>query len=221
MQPIATYTISTCLPPQPRVTQVTFATCFLHDSVEQVATRNNLLRRLHRGSDDRFVSGHGDAFADRRHSSDGRRAHRVDKEPTISRPTCHRRLMLSRRAGTTACVVDSVLLAACALCVRKCACRVFSRKASQPRVPRCAVSHPARYPNGVCYLRALAAEDWPRRRHRRSCPCLVGTTMRTLHARATRSSGSAIEYSHGSLGVSADMGHSVHSWGCSKYSKRG
>ena len=65
------------------------------DSVEQVATRNDLLQRLHRGSDDRLVSGHGDAFADCRHCSDGSRAHRVDKEPTISRP-CRRLLMLCR-----------------------------------------------------------------------------------------------------------------------------
>ena len=51
-------------------------------------------------------------------------------------------------AGTTACVVKlcAASLAACALCVRMCSCRVFSRNAPQPRVPRCAISHPARYP---------------------------------------------------------------------------
>ena len=45
-------------------------------------------------------------------------------------------------AGTTACVVKlcAASLAACALCVRMCSCRVFSRKASQPQ------SHVARYP---------------------------------------------------------------------------
>ncbi len=48
----------------------------------------------------------------------------------------------STSAGTTACVVKlcAASLAACALCVRMCSCRVFSRKASQPQ------SHVARYP---------------------------------------------------------------------------
>ena len=46
--------------------------------MEQVATRNNLLQRLHRVRDDRLVSGHGHAFADRRHRSSGSRTHRVD-----------------------------------------------------------------------------------------------------------------------------------------------
>jgi hypothetical protein len=64
------------------------------DCVEQVATRNDMLHHLHRGSDDRLVSGHGDAFADRRHRSGGSRAHRVDEEPTISRRACRRHLIL-------------------------------------------------------------------------------------------------------------------------------
>jgi hypothetical protein len=66
------------------------------DSVEHSCDTDDMLQRLHRGSDDRLVSGHGDAFADRRHSSDGSRAHGMDEEPTTSRPACHRRLMLSR-----------------------------------------------------------------------------------------------------------------------------
>ncbi len=66
------------------------------DSVEQSCDTDDMLQRLHRGSDDRLVSGHGDAFADRRHSSNGSRAHGIDEEPTTSRPACHRRLMLSR-----------------------------------------------------------------------------------------------------------------------------
>jgi hypothetical protein len=37
-------------------------------------------------------------------------------------------------------------LAACALCVRMGACHVVPRNALQPWVPRCAISHPARYP---------------------------------------------------------------------------
>jgi hypothetical protein len=70
-----------------------------NDSVEQVATRNNLLQRLHRSSrlrDDWRVSGHRDAFADRRHRSGGSRAPRVEKGPAISRPTCRRHRMLCR-----------------------------------------------------------------------------------------------------------------------------
>ena len=70
------------------------ALCF-DDSVEQSCDTDDMLQRLHRGSDDRLVSDHGDAFADRRHSSDGSRAHGIDEEPTTSRPACHRRLMLS------------------------------------------------------------------------------------------------------------------------------
>jgi hypothetical protein len=46
---------------------------------------------------------------------------------------------------------------------------------------------PGTVSNGVCYLQALVAEDWPRCRHRRSCPCLVGTTPGTLHAAASHS----------------------------------
>ena len=60
----------------------------------------------------------------------------------------------STRAGTTACVVDSVLLAARWVCVRMChrhvlprhVCHAWPRNAPQPRVTRCAVSHPARCP---------------------------------------------------------------------------
>jgi hypothetical protein len=54
---------------------------------------------------------------------------------------------------------------------------------------------PGTVSNVVCYLRVLT-EDRPHCRHRRSCPCLVGTTLGTLQARATRSSGSAVGYSH-------------------------
>ena len=63
------------------------------------SAENNLLQRLHRGGDDWLVSGHGDAFADRRHRSGGSRAHRIDKEPPISSPTCRRRLMLFHTCG--------------------------------------------------------------------------------------------------------------------------
>jgi hypothetical protein len=72
-----------------------------------------------------------------------------------------------------------------------------------PRMHPSRGSHVTRYPTstqypiGLCYLHALTTEGRPRRCHRRSCPCLGGTTMRTLHAAATRSSGSAVEYSHG------------------------
>ena len=118
------------------------------DSVEQVATRNDMLQCLHRGSEDRLVSGHGDDFADRRHSSGGSRAHCVDEEQTISRPACRRHHMLPRTCWHDGMCrrLCAASLAACALCVRMGPCRVFPRKAFQPRVPRCAISHPARYP---------------------------------------------------------------------------
>jgi hypothetical protein len=152
---------------------------------------------VHRGSDDRLVSGHGDAFADRRHRSGSSRAHRVDEAPAILRPTCRRHLMLCRTRwhhgmSRRLCAAS---LAACALCVRMCSCRVFvgmhCSRGQLRNIPPGTVS------NGVCYLRALTAEDRPSCRQRRSCPCLVGTRMRPLHARATRSSGSAVECSHG------------------------
>jgi hypothetical protein len=99
------------------------------------------------------------------------------------------------RAGTTACVVDSVLLAAWWVCVRVCL-PCLSPECIAAAGPTLRDIPPGTVSNGVCYLRALMAEDWPRRRHRRSCPCPVGTTPGTLHARAIRSSGSAVEYSH-------------------------
>jgi hypothetical protein len=43
---------------------------------------------------------------------------------------------------------------------------------------------------GVCYLHALAAADWRRYRHRRTRRCPVGMPRRTLHAGASRISGS-------------------------------
>ena len=50
-------------------------------------------------------------------------------------------------AGTRACAVDSVLLPSRMwVGMRMRACHAFPRNASQPRVPRCAVSHPARCP---------------------------------------------------------------------------
>ncbi len=118
------------------------------------------------------------------------------------------------RAGTTACVVDSALLAqphvrfAC-----EWALAVSSPGMHRSRGPHAALCSPGTVSNGVCYLRALAAKDWPRCRHRRSCPCLVGKTMRPLHAAATRSSGSAVEYSHGAIEVSAHRRNSVCSHG--------
>jgi hypothetical protein len=128
----------------------------------------------------------------------------------------------STRAGKTACVVDSVLLAACG-CACECALAM-----SFPGMHCSRGSHVARYPTRhgiqwrVCYLHALAAEDWPRCRHPRSCPCLVGTTMRPLHERATRSSGTAIEYSHGvTLSERSHGVLCVLTWGYSDYSKRG
>ena len=203
MQSIATYTTSTRLPAQRRAAQATLATsgCIATRSVptlqRTVVTRNSLLHHLHRGGDDWLVSGHGDAFADRRHRSGGSRAHRIDKEPPISRPTCRRRLMLLHTCGHKGMCrrLCTASPAAWWVCVGMCACHVFPGM-QQPRVPRRATSHRT-ISNGVCYLRELAAEGWPRCRHRRSCPCLVGKTMRPLHARATRSSGSAVEYSHG------------------------
>jgi hypothetical protein len=106
----------------------------------------------------------------------------------------------STRVGTTACVVDSALLAQPVPHVG------WHANASLPCLsPACIPAAgptlrdipPGMVSNGLCYLHALAAEDWPRCRHRRWCPCLVGTTMRPLHAAATPSSGSAVEYSHG------------------------
>ena len=49
-----------------------------NNSVEQGAARNNLFIHLHEVRDSRLVSGHGDAFADRRRRSGGSRTHRVD-----------------------------------------------------------------------------------------------------------------------------------------------
>ena len=78
----------------------------------------------------------------------------------------------------------------------KCAVAVSFRGRHRSRRPTLRDIPPGTVSNGVCYLHALMAEDWPRCRHRRSCPCPVGTTPGTLHARAIRSSGSAVEYSH-------------------------
>jgi hypothetical protein len=131
--------------------------------VEQVAKRNDMLQCLHRGSEDRLVSGHGDAFADRRCSGDGSCAHCVNEEPPISRPTCRRHHMLCRTRwhkgmSRRLCTASP---AACALCERMGACRVFPRNAlqPQPQAPRCAISHPARYPMAcatcVCWRRKI------------------------------------------------------------------
>ena len=104
----------------------------------------------------------------------------------------------STRAGTTACVVVSALLAQPHV--------GWHANASLPCLsPECMPAAgptlrdipPSMVSNGLCYLHALAAEDWPRCRHRRSYPCLVGRTMRTLHAAATRGSDYAVEYSYG------------------------
>ena len=118
-----------------------------NDSVKAVVTRNSLLHHLHRGGDDWLVSGHGDAFADRRHRSGGSRAHRIDKEQPISRPTCRRRLMLFHTCGHKGMCrrLCTASPAAWWVCVGMCACHVFPGM-QQPRVPRCATSHPARYP---------------------------------------------------------------------------
>ena len=80
---------------------------------------------------------------------------------------------------------------------------------------------PGTVSNGVCYLRALTAEDRPHCRHRRSCSCLVGTTPGTLHARTTRRSGLPLSTHMGLLGVSANMGHSVHSAGATQTTQIG
>ena len=100
----------------------------------------------------------------------------------------------SVHAGTTACVVVSVWRVG----ARMGAWHVLPRQGTAAAGPALRGIPPGTVSDGVfSYLRALAAEDWPRCRHRRSRPCLVGTTMRTLHAAATRSSGSAVEHSHG------------------------
>jgi hypothetical protein len=158
-----------------------------------------MLQHVHRDSDDRLVSGHGDAFADRCHRSGGSRAHRVDEAPTISRPACHRHLMLCRTCWHNGMCrrLCAASLAACALCVQNVQLPCLFPECIAAAGPTMRDIPPGTVSNGMCYLRALAAEDWPRCRHRRSCPCLVGATMRPLHARATRSSGSAVEYSHG------------------------
>ena len=104
----------------------------------------------------------------------------------------------STRAGTTACVVDSALLAQPHVGWHANASLPCLSPACIPAAgPTLRDIPPGMVSNGLCYLHALAAEDWPRCRHRRWCPCLVGTTMRPLHAAATPSSGSAVEYSHG------------------------
>ena len=101
-------------------------------------------------------------------------------------------------AGTTACVVK--LCAASPAHVRfacECAVAVSFPGRHRSRGPTLRDIPPGTVSNGVCYLRALTAEDRPRCRHRRSCPCLVGATTGTLRAAATRISGTAVEYSHG------------------------
>ncbi len=163
--------------------------------LSKLSTRNDLLQRLHRGSDDRLVSGHGDAFADRRHRSGGSRTHRIDKEPTISRPTCHYHLMLCpTHLHTGMCrQLCAASLDACGF-----ACEwALAVSCTAAAGPTMRGIPPGTVSNGVCYLLALTAEDRPRCRHRQSCPCLVGTTTRTLHAAATRGSDYAVEYSYG------------------------
>jgi hypothetical protein len=126
-------------------------------------------------------------------------------------------------AGTTACVVKlcAASLAACALCVRMCSCRVFSRKASQPRPPRCAISHPARYPmvRATCMRwrlnigRTVVTDGRVRvwlRRHRERC------TQQPLAA-----VGLPLSTHVGLLGVGANMGYSVHSAGATQTTQIG
>ncbi len=111
---------------------------------KQVAAWNGLLRRLHRGSDDRLVSGHGDAFADRRHSSGGSRAHRVDEAPAISRPACRRHRMLCRT-----CSHDGMCRRLCAASLAWPPVRLASECAlamSFPGMHRSRGPHVARYP---------------------------------------------------------------------------
>ena len=184
-----------------------------------------MLQHLHRDSDDRLVSGHGDAFADRRHCSDGSRAHQVDEAPAIVRPTCRRHLMLCRtRWHKGMCRrLCAASLAACALCVQNVQLPCLFPECIAVAGPTMRDIPPGTVSNGVCYLRALLAEDWPRRRHR-LCPCLVGTTLGTLHTRATRSSGSAVEYSHGVTLSECSHGFSslcALRWGYSGNSNRG
>jgi hypothetical protein len=111
-------------------------------------------------------------------------------------------------AGTTACVVDSVQIE----CTANVRLQCLLPECTAAAGPTLRDIPPGTVSNGVCYLRALAAQDWPRCRHRR-CPCPVGTTAGTLHTRATRSGGSAVEYSHGAIEVSAHRRNSVYSHG--------
>jgi hypothetical protein len=88
-------------------------------------------------------------------------------------------------AGTTACVVKlcAASLAACALCVRMCSCRVFYRKASQPR------SHVARYPtrHGIQW-RLLPACAGGGRLAALSSPTVVSVSGRDDNETAARKS---------------------------------
>jgi len=124
----------------------------------------------------------------------------------------------STRAGTTAWVVDSALLAQPHVGWHANASLPCLSPACIPAAgPTLRDIPPGMVSNGLCYLHALAAEDWPRCRHRRWCPCLVGTTMRPLHARASRSSGSAVEYSHGFTWSERSQVIGVLTWGYSDY----
>ena len=155
---------------------------------------DDMLQRLHRGSDDRLVSGHGDAFADRRHRSGGSRAHRVDEEQTISRPTCRRHLMLPRT-----CLHDGMFRRLCAASLAACGlARECSPAVSFPECTAAAGPALARYPtrHGVRWRVLPACADGGRLAAL-SSPAVASESGSDDTGNAAGSSASAVECSHG------------------------